>query len=280
MNYNFKDLKGKKFNFWTVIELDEIKNGMAKWKCKCECGTVKSVYGANLTRGMSKSCGCKTSDLLKRENIIDLSGKRYGRLLVKKIHPTIKGDAYFDCVCDCGREKVARGRDLKRGSVKSCGCLLHEFDRKNKTHGMSKTRIFRIWAGMIQRCENPNNNKYKIYGERGIVVCDEWRKFEPFLEWAKENGYKENLTIDRIDTNGNYEPSNCRWVDLKVQANNTRSTIFLTYNGETKSASEWSDITGIPQNTITKRKRTGWDDKRNLETPSDTYHKRNKKQVK
>lgn len=277
MNYNFKDLTGKRFNYWTVIELDEIKNGIAKWKCKCDCGTIKSVYGTNLTRGLSKSCGCKTSVLLKKANIIDLSGNRYGKLVVKNIHTTKIGDAYFDCICDCGNEKVVKGQDLKRGRVKSCGCLKNNFIPKNKTHGMSKSRLFRIWVGMRQRCNNPNNPKYKIYGGRGITVCNEWNEFQYFMKWAYENGYDENLTIDRINSDGNYEPSNCRWENLKNQANNTRATIFLTYNGETKSVSEWSDITGIPQNTITKRKRNGWSDERNLSTPSNEYHKKDKK---
>lgn len=273
-NYNFKDLTGQKFNSFTVIELDEIKNGRSKWKCKCECGEIRSIYGTNLTRGLSKSCGCKKSQYLKIANTDDISGKKFGKLLVIKISPTEHGDAYFECLCDCGNKKIVRGVDLKRGSVKSCGCLRDNFVPKNKTHGMSKTRLFRIWAGMRQRCENPNNQKYNIYGGRGIKVCQEWQEFIPFMEWAYDNGYKDNLTIDRVDSNGNYEPSNCRWSSLKKQANNTRSTIFLTYNGETKPASEWSEITGIPQNTITARKRKGWDDKRNIETKSDEYHKK------
>lgn len=278
MNYNFKDLSGKRFNYWTVLELDEVKNGISKWKCQCDCGKIKSVYGTNLTRGLSKSCGCQSSRLLREANVIDLTGKRYGRLIVCNIHETDGGDVYFDCRCDCGNSKVVRGQDLKRGSVRSCGCLRDDFVPKNKTHGMSKTRLFKIWVGMRQRCENHNNPKYEIYGGRGIKVCSEWQEFEQFMKWSYENGYKDNLTIDRIDSDSNYEPSNCRWVDLKHQANNTRATIFLTYNGETKSASEWSDITGIPQNTITKRKRNGWDDKRNLETPANIYHKGNRKE--
>ena len=278
MNYNFKDLSGKTFGYWTVLELDEIKHGMAKWKCKCDCGEVKSVYGTNLTRGLSKSCGCQSSNLLRQSNINDLTGKKFGKLFVKKIHPTNGGDAYFDCICDCGNLKIARGSGLKSGKIKSCGCLNTKRVPQNKTHGMSGSRLFKIWAGMKQRCYNHNNAKYKIYGGRGIEVCPEWQEFEPFMKWSYDNGYNDNLTIDRINTDGNYEPDNCRWVDLKQQANNTRSTIFLTCNGETKSASEWSEITGIPQNTITARKRKGWDDERNIETPSDAYRTRGKKQ--
>lgn len=263
MNYNFKDLSGQKFSYFTVLELDEIKNGVAKWKCKCECGEIKSIYGTNLTRGLSKSCGCKKSEFLKRGNIDDLSGKRYGRLLVLSLFPTKRGDAYFECICDCGNKKVVKGVNLKRGSVKSCGCLRDEYEPRNKTHGMSNTRLFRIWVGMKQRCTNKNNKKYKIYGERGIKVSEEWlgeNGFENFKNWSNNNGYTDKLTIDRINVNGNYEPNNCRWVTAKEQANNTRSTIFITYNGETKPASEWAEIIGIRQDTLTRRKRMGWSD--------------------
>lgn len=122
---------------------------------------------------------------------------------------------------------------------------------------------------MRQRCNNKNNPKYKVYGGRGITVCDEWNDFSNFMNWSYKNGYNDTLTIDRIDPNGNYCPSNCRWSTLKEQANNTRSTVFLTYKGEKKPASEWSKITGIPQDTLTKRKRNGWSDEECIKTPVD-----------
>lgn len=269
-NYNFKDLTGKRFGYFTVLRLGEIKNGMSKWICQCDCGNVRSVYGTNLTRGLSKSCGCKKHDLLKKSNRIDLIGQKFGRLTVISFHELERGDTYFNCLCDCGREVVVKGQDLKRGSTKSCGCLKETFEPSNKTHGMSKTRLFKIWNGMKQRCYNPNNEKYPIYGGRGITVCPEWigeQGFQNFYDWSMGNGYTENLTIDRIDTNGNYEPSNCKWSTLKEQANNTRSTVFLTYKGETKPVSEWSEITGIRQDTLTYRKRHGWTDEECIEIP-------------
>ena len=261
-NAQLKDLTGNKFGFYEVLELDEIKNGIAKWKCKCVCGEIKSVYGTNLTRGLSKSCGCKKSEILKQKNIKDLSGEKYGRLTVLGLSWSNKnGDCYFKCQCDCGNEKIIRGQYLKTGRVKSCGCLTKERIPANKTHGMSKTRLFKIWSGMKQRCYNPNNNKYSVYGGRGIRVCDDWIKdFISFKEWAMKNGYSENLSIDRIEPNGNYEPSNCRWATMEEQANNTRKTIFLEHNGERRSIAEWSKITGISKDTLYQRKRMDWKD--------------------
>lgn len=275
--YNFKDLTGQQFGNLKVISFDKTVKGVSKWICECSCGQIKSVYGTNLTRGLSNSCGCQKSKLLKTKLIDDITGNKYGKLKVISLYDDGKGrDAKFECLCDCGNKKVAYGKDLKTGKTKSCGCIKKEYIPKNKTHGMSKNRIYKIWAGIHQRCENENNPKYPIYGGRGIKVCDDWKEFTPFMEWALNNGYIENLTIERKNVNGNYEPLNCIWVDLKQQANNTRKTVFLTYKGETKPASEWSKITGIPQDTITSRKRRGWSDERNIETPSYKYHRRDK----
>lgn len=122
------------------------------------------------------------------------------------------------------------------------------------THGMRKTRIYSIWRGMKYRCQNPNHYDYKRYGARGIKVCDRWQKFENFYADMGE-GYKDSLTIDRIDNKGNYEPSNCRWVNRKIQANNRRTCHLLTFNGETKNIREWAYKLGISENTIHSRLR-------------------------
>lgn len=125
-------------------------------------------------------------------------------------------------------------------------------------HGMSKSKLFGIWHGMCQRCNNPNNNSYKDYGERGIKVCDEWLDSKSFFEWAKANGYEEGLTIDRIDVDGNYEPKNCRWVDWSIQANNTRRNHYLTINGETKTVAQWAKQNNIPYHHVFRRTEMGW----------------------
>jgi len=126
-------------------------------------------------------------------------------------------------------------------------------------HGMTNTRLHHIWKSIKQRCYNPNNNRYSNYGGRGITVCDEWRNsFNAFYEWAMANGYADDLTIDRKDTNGNYEPSNCCWATQKEQQNNRRNNCLITHNGETHTLAEWAAITGLKYQTIQRRLKTGW----------------------
>lgn len=131
-------------------------------------------------------------------------------------------------------------------------------NKNHYIHGLSHTRIDNIYKSMISRCYNANSCNFKHYGAKGIKVCDEWgNDRRRFYEWAFNNGYKDDLTIDRIDCFGNYEPSNCRWVSQKVQQNNRTNTIRITYQGETRTISEWSDITGIKHKTIWSRYRRG-----------------------
>lgn len=163
----------------------------------------------------------------------DMSGERYGRLVVIERVGTKNGNATWKCLCDCGNEKVIAGKCLRSGDTKSCGCLqlenLREQAHKGHSviHGDAHSRLYEVWATMIQRCTNKNNKKYPDYGGRGITVCAEWKKYEQFLAWAKANGYDENAprgecTLDRIDNDKGYEPGNCRWVSMKVQSNNRR----------------------------------------------------------
>lgn len=155
---------------------------------------------------------------------IDLIGKRFGKLVVQNKAKNEGRWTCWDCVCDCGNRVIAKTRDLQKGDVNSCGCLFEEINKQRLTkHGKKNSRLYRIWGNMKTRCSNPTTKYYKYYGGRGITICEEWRNsFQRFYDWAMTNGYSDDLTIDRIDVNGNYEPSNCRWVTMKEQSKNKR----------------------------------------------------------
>lgn len=181
--------------------------------------------------------------------LVDLTGQRFGRLTVIEraenyISPKGKQAPRWICQCECGATVVVVGESLRGGVTKSCGCFFRECASKsNTTHGQSKTRLFKIWKGMKNRCYNPNNSAYKMYGGRGVTVCKEWANdFQPFYDWAMSNGYTEKLSIDRIDVNGNYEPSNCRWATQKDQVINRRGIKRYCINGEEKAISEWCEL--------------------------------------
>lgn len=152
------------------------------------------------------------------------------------------------CKCNaCGNYILIKAISLKNGDNKTCGC-----GRKN--HGKSNSRLFKIWCGMKNRCYYEHDRHYKNYGGRGIKICDEWlNDFESFYNWSIENGYNDYLTIDRIDNNKDYEPSNCRWASSLLQANNLKRTIRIEYYGETHTLTEWSFLSGIKRKTLQGR---------------------------
>lgn len=197
-------------------------------------------------------------------------GKKFGKLTVLELSDyrgVNNRDKYYICQCDCGEVVQLMGTSLRRKgrptlNCKQCG------NKKKEKHGMVGSRLYKIWDGMKQRCLNENDVNYHYYGGRGIKICNEWLDKEVgmlnFKEWSLTNGYNESLTIDRINNNGDYEPSNCRWVDMKVQANNKSINKLITYKGVTKTLSQWSEEYNIPYVTFVKRIDSGWDIERAL----------------
>jgi len=194
----------------------------------------------------------------------DMLGKRFGHLTItglsdkNKTYPLRRN---WMLLCDCGNETFSTTNMLTRGYKTTCGkCVFHSRAlSSNATHRQSKTKLYRVWYGMLERCENSKNPNYKNYGARGISVCEEWRNsYQAFYYWAMQSGYKEGLSIDRIDNNGCYAPINCRWCSKKEQAQNRRSNVFITYKGDSKTVSQWESILGLGRDLIRSRLSRGW----------------------
>lgn len=187
-------------------------------------------------------------------------GQKFGRLTVLGLHHVlpykrkngiIENRECYLCKCDCGKEIVTLKNSLRTGNTKSCGCLSAEkasifCKSTKKTHGLTKSRIYGVWSALKRRCYYKKDNRYYCYGGRGISVCEEWKNnFMAFYNWAISNGYRVGLTIDRINVNGNYEPSNCRWITKKEQNLNRRTNRIIEYKGERHCVTEWADIMGL-----------------------------------
>lgn len=249
---HYIDFLNIKFPNITVIRKMPIIKGSshAFWEYKCICGKVKVASSHNLRRNKNISCGCSR---VKRKGIKDIIGLRVGKLVViKNLESRNRyGVSLFDCLCDCGQTKIVDRGSLTNKSTTSCGC------NSPYKNDKSAQRVRKIWKGMIDRCYNPLRNSYVDYGLKGITICNDWlNDFNSFYVWSISNGYSDGLTIDRFpNVKGNYEPSNCRWANVFQQANNRTNNVCLTYNGETKTISEWSSIVGINQSCISQRLR-------------------------
>lgn len=200
---------------------------------------------------------------------IELTGQRFNRLTVIKRAGTQGKSAVWLCRCDCGNECIVQSGNLRSGHTTSCGCFRKEFTSANiKTHGMSRTRLYKEWRRMKERCSLKTADNYEDYGGRGITVCPEWRdSFETFLNWSMANGYQDDLTIERIDNDGPYSPENCRWATKEEQANNKRNNRLITFNGRTQTLAQWAREIGIRRDTLRKRLESGWSLDRALTEP-------------
>jgi hypothetical protein len=195
----------------------------------------------------------------------DLTGQRFGRWLVLEIAGrSAERGAVWSCVCDCGVKRAVAAKAMVAGDSQSCGCLgkerrLEGVRRAKTTHGHTvgdNSRTYRIWINMVSRCTNPKFDSFPWYGGRGIKVCDRWRKFQYFLD---DMGVApDEMTIDRRDSNGDYEPENCRWATRTEQANNTRRNRILEWNGRTYTQAQLAREVGVDQRRISERLNSGW----------------------
>lgn len=239
------ELIGKKFGKLLVLEYEKgrAKDKHGTYKCLCDCGNVSHPRKTPLLTGKSTSCGhCYQKQIYpgmrtKMLTVIKKSGRNKNKQIL------------WECRCDCGRTVDITAYALRKGQL-SCGCM-----QGNVTHHQTNTRLYVIWSSMKRRCYNPNDKSYqKWYGSKGIKMCDEWKNnFISFHDWSISNGYTEDMTIDRVDSSGNYEPSNCRWVTAQVQAINKSNNVWFTYNGETLTATDWARKLNVTHATIKRR---------------------------
>lgn len=269
-----KDISGHRYG--RLLAIKHIgKNGSGKtlWECHCDCGNIKNITTSDLSSGRVNSCGCLRKEITAKKNFKDLTGKVFGQWTVVERGKTNNcRKIEWICECSCGNIGEVSGNSLLAGKSTMCKeCLRKIQSKKAKTHGKSRSRIYKIFCGMKSRCFNPNNYSYSHYGARGIVVCNEWmgdNGFDNFYEWSMKNGYSDELSIDRIDVNGNYEPANCRWATNKEQANNTRKNKKYEYNNQCHTLKEWSEIVGIDYFTLVSRiNKCNWNFERAIKEP-------------
>lgn len=210
-----------------------------------------------------------------------MTGERFGRLLAVKYAGHRGRNRVWLCRCDCGNETTVEAGMLRYGDTQSCGCLHRDRARDaNIKHGGSggwkgpQPRLYSVWAGMKRRCFNLNDSGYVNYGGRGITVCAEWMSFDPFRKWALSNGYRDDLTIERNDNDGNYTPGNCRWATKSEQNSNSRHCRFLTHKGQTRTIAQWAEVVGMNRDTLRNRLNRGWAIDQALTAPVESKFKR------
>lgn len=263
LKYHINDYIGKRYGHLIVIGKTENSSIPNAFDFKCDCGKIVSYAPDRVISGRQKSCGkCVFSNKpsYPRFDIAEYIGKKKNKLTVVGLADKSPADKkwYIKCVCDCGNTVEVLPYQFEKGIIKSCGCL-----RKNSPNykdGRTKHSLYSLWKTMIDRCENPEHHKYKQYGLRGIKVCSEWHDFWCFVRWSDSiGGRPQGYTLDRINNNGNYEPSNCRWATSKQQSHNRTSNKIIEYNGVSKPLCEWANDLGIKPKTLASRLAKGWD---------------------
>lgn len=230
------------------------------WNCDCDCGNKCSIQGKLLSSGTTKSCGC-----LRRKPLDDLSGKKFGfYTVIRFVDNNIpeKRVNRFLCRCDCGTENVLTSSQINSSKTQSCGCKTNEIiSRKKSTHGATRngkrTKEYRTWRSIKDRCYLKTSKSYHNYGGRGIVMCQAW--LNSFGEFFKDMGMSplKISSIERINNKGNYEPGNCEWSTPKLQARNKRTNIFATHAGKNQCSLDWSSELKIPYWTVLRRLKIG-----------------------
>ncbi len=270
IKYHVSDYIGKQYGHLTVIGQSKNSSIPNAFDFRCECGAIVSYAPDRVISGGQKSCGkCQFSRVQTRpHNDLEKYIGKTKNLLTVIGYSKLPSDKKWrlDCQCQCGNTSRLFPYQFDNGSVKSCGCLRK--DNHKTIDSRAKHPLYGLWFQMINRCENPNHIKYYRYGARGIKVCDEWHDFWKFVEWSDSvGGRPKGCTIDRINNDGNYEPSNCRWATSFQQSINKSSTRILEYNGEKKSIAEWSASTGLSWALIHGRVSRGWSAEKALTTP-------------
>ena len=251
------DHVGDRFGMLVVLRRAPSVNKKTRWECKCDCGNRVIATATNLRTGNSTSCGCTNQNAKYKQ--IDLTGKRMGSLVV--LSTSKLSHLKWTCLCDCGEvTDIGRSR-LLAGQV-SCGCK----EAVKTTHGKSGTAIYRIWKHMIDRCENERDAGFYRYGGRGITVCERWKVFENF--YADMGDRPRGRSIDRIDNNGNYEPSNCRWATWTEQGCNKRNNRIVSVNGRSFPLSQACREYSIDVRVAAARLRNGWSEHDALTVPN------------
>lgn len=279
------DLTGQQFGDLKVLGIDEEATDNSKktyaarqifWKCECQrCGDILSRTRTGLKKIIERnSSGCS------RCHGKWLVGQKFGRLTILEDlgYQTINNrrSRYLKCLCDCGKELIVAQADILSKHVQSCGCLRIETtimrDKERAIRGGDSVdpeniRLYGIWCGMKDRCYRKEHNRYYRYGARGIKVCDEWMDYLKFKEWALSNGYTKELSIDRIDTDGDYKPSNCKWSTREEQMNNTSRNINIEYKGRIQTLTQWCRELGLNYGRVKARIYSGFTPEQAFETP-------------